>query len=55
MGEGPVLHVSGFHHPALAKNANQYKAAQSLLFAYNECILSYQTEKCKDYFAFLHN
>ena len=34
MGEGPVLHMSGSHHPALSVNANQYKAAQSQLLTY---------------------
>ena len=34
LGESPALHASGSHHPALSTVANQYKAAQSLLFTY---------------------
>ena len=34
MGEGPVLHISGSHHPALSEDASQYKAAQSMLLTY---------------------
>ena len=34
MGESPVLHASGFHHPALSENANQHKTTQSQLFQY---------------------
>jgi len=47
MGEGPALHASGFHHPALAENANQYKAAQSLLLSYFLGILTQICKKCK--------
>ena len=47
MGESPALHASGSHHSALAENANQYKAAQSSLFAYNRRILTYIEGKCK--------
>ena len=47
MGEGPALHASGFHHPALAENANQCKAAQSLLLSYFLGILTQKFKKCK--------
>ena len=49
LGEGPALHASGSHHPALAENANQYKAAQSLLFTYFPDILSHYFLKSKNY------
>ena len=34
MGESPVLHMRESHRNALSENANQYKAAQSLLLSY---------------------
>ena len=34
MGESPVLHMRESHRNALSENANQYKAAQSMLFTY---------------------
>ena len=51
MGEGPVLHVSGFHPPALSENANQHKTTQSQLFS----IENYSTNsgRMQAFFGFL--
>ena len=38
MGEGPVLHMSGSHRPALSEMRSQYKAAQSQLLTYPKYI-----------------
>ena len=38
MGESPALHIRRFHHPALSKMQNQYKAAQSSLLSYPQHI-----------------
>ena len=54
MGESPALHISGSHHPALSLNANQHKAAQSMLLTY---LLNHSTKRgeMQDFFGFLYH
>ena len=51
LGESPVLHASGSHHPALSMVANQYKAAQSQLL-HIFVILAHSFLICKYFFGY---
>ena len=47
MGESPVLHASGFHHPALARVVLPVPDSPVNAFDISEVILTYSLKICK--------